>query len=46
MNFAPMKELETERLSLRRLRFEDVYDYYERIGSDGEVTKYMLFEPH
>ena len=46
MNFAPMRELQTEHLSLRRLRFEDVYDYYERIGSDGEVTKYMLFEPH
>ena len=46
MNFAPMRELETERLILRRVRFDDVYDYYERIGSDGEVTKYMLFEPH
>ena len=46
MNFAPMRELQTEHLTLRRLRFEDVYDYYERIGSDGEVTKYMLFEPH
>ena len=41
-----LRELETARLHLRRIRFDDVYDYYERIGSDGEVTKYMLFEPH
>lgn len=46
MIFAEMKELQTERLNLRRLRFEDVYDYYERLGSDGEVTKYMTLEPH
>ena len=46
MNFAPMRELQTERLSLRQIRFEDLYDYYERIGSDGEVTKYLNFEPH
>ena len=46
MNFAPMKELETARLNLRRIRFEDLYDYYERIGSDGEVTRYLNVEPH
>ena len=46
MNYAPIRELETDRLILRQLRFDDVYDYYERIGSDGEVTKFMLFEPH
>ena len=46
MNFAPMREMQTQRLNLRRLRFEDVYDYYERIGSDGEVSRFMLFEPH
>lgn len=43
MNFV---ELETSRLLLRRLGFEDVYDYYERLGSDGEVTKYLPQEPH
>ena len=46
MNFAELRELQTERLRLRRLSFDDVYDYYERLGSDGEVSKYMLFEPH
>ncbi len=46
MNFVEMKELETARLNLRRLRFEDLYDYYERIGSDGDVTRYLLFDPH
>ena len=46
MNFAELRELQTERLTLRRLSFDDVYDYYERLGSDGEVSKYMLFEPH
>ena len=46
MIFAELRELQTERLTLRRLSFDDVYDYYERLGSDGEVSKYMLFEPH
>lgn len=46
MNFAELRELQTARLRLRRLSFDDVYDYYERLGSDGEVSKYMLFEPH
>ncbi len=46
MNFAPMRELETERLRLRQLRFDDVYDYYERLASDGEVMKYLPEDPH
>ena len=46
MNFVELRELQTERLTLRRLSFDDLYDYYERLGSDGEVSKYMLFEPH
>lgn len=46
MEFVELKELTTERLTLRRLGMEDVYDYYERIASDGDVTKYMLFDPH
>ena len=41
-----MKELETSRLNLRRLSMEDLYDYYERLMSDGEVTKYTSLEPH
>ena len=46
MRFAELKELETPRLNLRRLRFEDLYDYYERITSDGDVTRYLTAEPH
>lgn len=46
MEFVEMRELTTQRLTLRRLGLEDVYDYYERIASDGDVTKYMLFDPH
>ena len=41
MNFVELRELETERLRLRRVRFDDLYDYYERLGSDGEVTRYL-----
>jgi len=41
-----MKELKTDRLVLRKLRFEDLYDYYERLMSDGEVMKYLPMEPH
>ena len=46
MKFVEMRELETERLVLRRMRFDDLYDYYERLCSDGNVTRYMKFEPH
>jgi len=46
MEFVEFRELTTERLVLRRIGLEDVYDYYERIASDGDVTKYMLFDPH
>ncbi len=46
MIFAEIHDIRTPRLLLRKLRFEDVWDYYERIGSDGDVTRYMLFDPH
>ena len=46
MKYAELEILETERLILRKLSMEDLYDYYERIGSDGEVSRYMLWEPH
>ena len=46
MNVVELKELETPRLVLRKLRFEDLYDCYERLLSDGEVTKYLPIEPH
>ncbi len=38
-------ELSTVRLLLRKLRKDDLVDYF-RFTSDPEVTKYMLFQPH
>ena len=46
MEFAAFEELETSRLVLRRIRPEDVQDYYDRLGSREAVTRYMTFNPH
>lgn len=46
MRFAKFHSIETERLHLRQLQMEDVYEYYERLFGDGDVSRYMLFEPH
>lgn len=46
MRFAQFHSMETDRLHLRQLQMEDVYEYYERLFGDGDVSRYMLFEPH
>ena len=46
MRFAEWKPLETERLLLRKLQLGDVYEYYERLFGDADVSRYMLFDPH
>ena len=46
MRYAAFRNLETSRLVLRKFRREDAADYYTRLGSSEEVTKYMLFQPH
>ena len=46
MRYVPFHPIETERLSLRQLQMEDVYEYYERLFGDADVTRYMNFEPH
>lgn len=46
MRFAKFHSIETDRLLLRKLQMEDVYEYYERLLGDGDVSRYMLFEPH
>ena len=46
MRFAEFQELETERLHLRQLQREDVYEYYERLFGDADVSRYMNFQPH
>ena len=46
MRFAEIHPIETERLLLRKLQLSDVYEYYERLFGAGDVSRYMLFEPH
>jgi len=46
MKHAKFHPIETERLYLRKLQLEDVYEYYERLFGDGDVSRYMLFDPH
>ena len=46
MRFVEFHEIQTERLLLRKLRLEDVYEYYERLFGDADVSRYMLFDPH
>ena len=46
MVYAEFREIETERLILRKLRRDDVQDYYDRLGSSEAVTRYMLWNPH
>ena len=46
MYYPEFENLYTARLVLRELTLGDVPLYYARIGSDPEVTKYMLFGPH
>lgn len=41
-----MKELETERLLLRRIRREDAQRIFACWASDPEVTKYLTWLPH
>ena len=46
MRLEEIKELNTERLCLRRFRREDAEVFFSRVGGNTNVTKYMLFEPH
>ena len=46
MRFVDFRCLETSRLLLRDIRMEDIQEYYERLFGDGDVAKYMLFDPH
>ena len=41
-----MKELETERLRLRKIRREDAQRIFGCWASDPEVTKYLTWNPH
>ena len=46
MRFAEFHPIETEHLLLRKLELGDVYEYYERLMGDADVSRYMLFAPH
>ena len=46
MNHLGTKELETQRLVLRRFRLEDSHDMYHNWAKDPEVTKYLMWQPH
>ena len=41
-----MKELQTERLLLRKVRRSDVKRIFDYWASDPEVTKYLTWQPH
>lgn len=40
------KQIETERLLLRRFTIEDAPKMYENWASDHQVTKYLMWQPH
>lgn len=46
MRYKDFRELKTPRLVLRKLTREDIPVYYARLAGSGEVTQYMLFQPH
>ena len=46
MNYVDIPTMETPRLILRKLRRSDTEHYFQRLGSDEAVTRYMLFDPH
>ena len=46
MQYVKFHSMETDRLILRKLQMEDVYEYYERLFGDADVSRYMLFDPH
>lgn len=46
MRFAEFENLEPPRLLLRRIRMDDILEYYEQLFGDGDVCRYLLFDPH
>ena len=40
------KRIETERLILRKFCIEDVDDFYNYVGSDEKVTRYVSWDKH
>lgn len=40
------KKIETERLILRKFKKSDYVDFFNNVGSDEEVTKYVVWNKH
>ena len=40
------REIKTERLILRRFDISDAESFYKNVGSDSEVTKYVVWNTH
>ena len=46
MRYVEFENIETQRLTLRDIRMDDLLEYYERLYGDGDVCRYLLFDPH
>lgn len=46
MRYVPIVAIHTDRLILRKIRLEDVQDYYDRLGTSEDVTRGMRWDPH
>ena len=46
MRYAAFETIETPRLRLRQIRMDDILEYYEQLFGDGDVCRYLLFDPH
>ena len=46
MRYAEFETIETTRLLLRDIRMDDILEYYEQLFGDGDVCRYLLFDPH
>lgn len=46
MRYAPFHPIETPRLTLRKLRMEDLPEYNSQLFGSEDVSRYMLFDPH
>lgn len=46
MRFAEFETIETPRLLLRPIRMDDILEYYEQLFGDGDVCRYLTFDPH
>jgi len=46
MRYAAFETIETPRLQLRAIRMDDILEYYEQLFGDGDVCRYLLFDPH